>query len=239
MLEKVNAILALFSPERPELSVLEIADRLRRPRSSVYRILSRSAKAGFLDQDPVTGRYRVGIHLAALGELARHSTSLQRVAYPHLLALGEASGGETSVLMVPSGTEGVTVDLVEGFHPVRIPHHLGGRFPLHATAGGKVFLATMPDAEVDRILKRPLLRSTRKTIIEPARLRRELDQTRRRGVGGARSRRRSGTTAGGSSPRSGWRAPHRAGRRRPSGRWRRPASDPPTRHRGPSVTGSP
>ncbi|MDX2057557.1 MAG: IclR family transcriptional regulator [Gemmatimonadales bacterium] len=183
MLEKVNAILALFSTERPELSVIEIAERLRRPRSSVYRIVARAAKAGFLDQDPVTARYRVGIHLAALGELARHSTSLQRVAYPHLLALAEASGGETVVLMVPSGAEGVTIDLVEGFHPVRIPHHLGGRFPLHATAGGKLFLAAMPDAEVTRILRRPLVRATRKTITEPAKLRKELDLTRRRDYG--------------------------------------------------------
>lgn len=181
MLDKANAILALFSAERPELSALEIADRLGRPRSSVYRIVSRMTQEGFLDQDPGTNRYRVGIHLAALGELARHSTSLQRVAYPHLLRLGEASGGETVVLMVPSGTEGVTVDLVEGFHPVRIPHHLGGRFPLHATAGGKVFLAAKPREEVDAILRRPLVRCAKKTITDPAKLRRELDETRRRG----------------------------------------------------------
>ncbi len=183
MLEKVNAILALFSTERPELSVLEIAARLRRPRSSVYRILSRAAKAGFLDQDPITGKYRVGMRLASLGELARLSTSLQRVAHAQLLALGQASGGETVVLMVPSGVEGVTIDLVEGFHPVRIPHHLGGRFPLHATAGGKVFLAAMPSAEAERIVRKPLTRCTRRTITDPGRLRRELDLTRRRGFG--------------------------------------------------------
>ncbi|MFN0180740.1 MAG: IclR family transcriptional regulator [Gemmatimonadales bacterium] len=181
MLDKANAILALFSAERPELSAVEIADQLGRPRSSVYRIVSRMTHEGFLDQDPGTSRYRVGIHLAALGELARHSTSLQRVAYPHLLGLGEASGGETVVLMVPSGAEGVTVDLVEGFHPVRIPHHLGGRFPLHATAGGKVFLAAMPHEEVDAILRRPLVKCAKRTITDPGKLRKELDLTRRRG----------------------------------------------------------
>lgn len=183
MLEKLNTILDLFSAERPELTFMEIADRLNRPRSSVYRILARAASAGFLDQDPASGRYRVGIRLASLGELARHSTSLQRVAYPQLLHLAERSGGETSVLMVPSGTEGVTVDLVEGFHPVRIPHHLGGRFPLHATAGGKTFLAAMPPEEVARILKRPLERCTARTIVDPAKLRRELEQVRAQGHG--------------------------------------------------------
>ncbi len=185
MLDKANAILALFSFERPELTALEVADQLGRPRSSVYRILSGMTREGFLERDPVTNRYRVGIHLAALGELARHSTSLQRVAYPQLLQLGEISGGETVVLMVPSGTEGVTVDLVEGFHPVRIPHHLGGRFPLHATAGGKVFLAAMAADEVAKILRRPLIRCTKKTITNPGKLRKELDQVRRLGYGTA------------------------------------------------------
>lgn len=181
MLDKANAILALFSAEEPELTALDVAARLRRPRSSVYRVLARMTSEGFLDQDPGTARFRVGIHLASLGELARRSTSLQRVAHPQLLQLGEDSGGETVVLMVPSGTEGVTVDLVEGFHPLRIPHHLGGRFPLHATAGGKVFLAAMPADEVDRILKRPLVRCTKKTITDPGRLRQDLELTRRRG----------------------------------------------------------
>jgi len=182
MLKKVNDILTLFSPERPELAVLEVAELLRRPRSSVYRLLGRMATAGFLDQDPNTGRYRVGIMLAALGELARHSTSLQRVAYPELCRLGEETG-ESAVLMVLSGQEGVTIDVVETYHPLRIPQHLGGRFPLHATAGGKVLLAGEPAAAIDQFLARPLPRCTGNTITQPARLRRELEVTRLRGYG--------------------------------------------------------
>src|SRR5215475_14407995 len=66
MIDKADAILALFTPEQPELAVIEIAALLRRPRSSVYRILSRMAQVGFLDQDPATGRYRIGIRLGGL-----------------------------------------------------------------------------------------------------------------------------------------------------------------------------
>ena len=88
--------------------------------------------------------------------MARRSTSLQRVAYPHLLRATETTG-ESSVLMVRSGHEGVTIDLLDSYQPLRIPQHLGGRFPLHATAGGRVFLAWMPEAEVDAILRGPLV----------------------------------------------------------------------------------
>jgi DNA-binding IclR family transcriptional regulator len=180
MLRKANAVLSLFTPDTPELAVIEIAARLKRPRSTVYRILGTMAEAGFLDQDPNTGRYRVGMHLATLGELARQSTSLQRVVHPMLLHLSESTE-EMSTLMVPSGDEGVTVDVIESFHPLKIPGHLGGRFPLHATAGGKVLLAWRPAAEIDRILKQRLEAFTTKTITSVPKLLKELETARRLG----------------------------------------------------------
>jgi DNA-binding IclR family transcriptional regulator len=180
MLNKANAILSLFTPERTELAVLEIAELLGRPRSSVYRILGKMADAGFLDQDPVSGRYRVGMRLAMLGEVARHSTSLQRVAWPWLCHVSEVTG-ELASLMVRSGNEGVTVDLVESFHPLKIPGHLGGRFPLHATAGGKVLLAWRSEDDIDELLQAPLERSTANTITAVPKLKRELELTRTRG----------------------------------------------------------
>jgi IclR family transcriptional regulator, KDG regulon repressor len=182
MLEKASDILSLFSTERTELPVLEIAELLGRPRSSVYRILNQMARAGFLDQDAVTGRYRVGIRLANLGELARHSTSLQRVAWPSLCHVGEATG-ETATLMVVSGKEGVTIDVQESFHPLKIPGHLGGRFPLHATAGGKVLLAWRPRAEITQLLSFPLARLTSTTLTSLPKLEKELEVTKARGYG--------------------------------------------------------
>ena len=182
MLNKANDVLSLFTPERPELAVLEIAELLGRPKSSVYRILAQMADTGFLDQDSATGRYRVGIRLASLGEIARHSSSLQRVAYPSLCHFGEVTG-EMVTLMVGSGREGVTIDVVESYHPLKIPGHLGGRFPLHATAGGKVLLAWRPDPEVGEFLTQPLARCTPATITSPVKLRKELEVTRDRGFG--------------------------------------------------------
>ncbi len=185
MLRKANAILSLFTPDTPELAVVEIAALLKRPRSTVYRILGSMAEAGFLDQDPNTGRYRVGMHLATLGELARQSTSLQRVVHPMLLQLSETTE-EMSTLMVPNDDEGVTVDVIESFHPLKIPGHLGGRFPLHATAGGKVLLAWRPPQEIERVLKQPLQAPTSRTITSRSKLLQELETTRRQGYGVSR-----------------------------------------------------
>jgi len=180
MLQKLGKVLALFSPEQPELSVRDIARQFRWPKSTAYRILSRIEASGFLDRDDSTGFYRLGIRLAAYGELARHSTSLQRVVSPVLRWLSDTTG-ETATLMMFNGVEGVTVDVVESFQPLMLPGLLGGIMPLHATAGGKTLLAWAPPTRQASLIHRPLPRYTATTITDVAELMRELDKSRKRG----------------------------------------------------------
>jgi IclR family transcriptional regulator, KDG regulon repressor len=180
MLQKLGKVLALFSPEQPELSVREIARVFRWPKSTAYRILSRIEASGFLDRDEHSGAYRLGIRLAAYGELARHSTSLQRVVSPWLRKLSDATS-ETATLMLFNGTEGVTVDVVESFQPLMLPGLLGGSMPLHATAGGKALLAWAPPGRQSAFMNRPLTKYTANTITDVAELERELEKSRKRG----------------------------------------------------------
>ena len=56
---------------------------------------------------------------------------------------------------------------------------VGRRLPLHATGVGKILLAAAPPDVVEQVL-RSLTRITRHTLVEPARLRRELAEVRRR-----------------------------------------------------------
>jgi DNA-binding IclR family transcriptional regulator len=180
MLGKLNQVLSLFSRERRELSVMEVAKRLRRPRSTVYRVLAQIEQEGFLDRDVHTGLYRLGIKLATLGELARHSTSLQRIAFPELTALSEQSGETATLLLLVDG-EGLAMQHVESHHRVAAKGVLGREWPLHASAGGKALLAWLPEDEQRALVKRSLKRYTESTITTIASLRRELQLTRQRG----------------------------------------------------------
>ena len=180
MLQKLSDVLSLFTPDRPELSVREIAKPFRWPKSTAYRILARVEDAGFLDRDERSGLYRLGIRLATLGELARHSTSLQRIATTALHRLS-AETAETATLMLLHGPEGVTVDVVESYQPLMLPGLLGARQPLHSTAGGKVFLAWAPPGRQRGMIRPPLKRYTSTTITDVDMLLRELETSRRRG----------------------------------------------------------
>ncbi len=181
MIEKLNAVLDLFSRERPEWAASEVAHALALPRSTSYRLLARISSAGFLDNDPATGRYRIGIRLATLGSLARQSMRLQRVARPMLQQL-VADGQEHAALMVRSGLGARVVDVVEGRWPLAAALTLTGcMMPLHASAGGKVMLAFMSDDERRSVYRRGLPVHTLATITDTERLEAELRLVRELG----------------------------------------------------------
>ena len=177
MLRKAMEVLDLFGGERRELGVLEVAALLGRPKSTTSRWLAEMEKAGFLERDVASGRYRISMRLAALGELARQSTSVQRLARPALEAL-TAETGETSNLVVLSGKEAVNIEVVESPRPVKHTGWIGRRMPLHATSAGKALIAWLPPKQIRALIKGPLTRQARRTITSVAEYMRELEQVR-------------------------------------------------------------
>jgi IclR family KDG regulon transcriptional repressor len=180
VLKQLDEVLALFAPERPEVSVLEAAALLERPRSTTYRLLAQIAAVGFLDRDEQTGLFRLGIRLAALGELAQRSTSVQRTAGPVLRRLSQETGETATLLLLVDG-EGLAVLHSESSHAVMAKGVLGQYWPLHASAGGKVLLAWRLEREARKLLTLPLKRYTASTITKFPVLIRELKQVRKRG----------------------------------------------------------
>jgi DNA-binding IclR family transcriptional regulator len=180
MLHNAMEVLGLFTSERRELGVLEVARLLGRPKSTISRWLSALERAGFLDRDEATARYRVSLRLAALGELARQATSLQRAARPVLERLARTTG-ETSNLAVLDGSEAMNIEVAVSPRPIMHLGWIGRRLPLHTTAAGKALLAWRSREEVEAILPSPLVRLTPATITDPTEFLDELSAVRERG----------------------------------------------------------
>jgi IclR family acetate operon transcriptional repressor len=180
MLRKTMEVLSLFSLTRREIGVVEVAESLGRPKSTVSRWLAAMERAGFLQRDAESGRYRLSLRLAALGEVARQTTTLQRTARPLLGWLAEQTG-ETANLTVLIGLEAVNVEVADSPRPVMHIGWVGRRLPIHATASGKALLAHAGGALVTALLARGLERFTPETITEGDALRAELELVRARG----------------------------------------------------------
>ncbi|HEY9514640.1 MAG TPA: IclR family transcriptional regulator [Gemmatimonadaceae bacterium] len=180
MLHKTMTVLELFSPVRREIGVIEAATMLKRPKSTVSRWLSAIADAGLLERDAVTGRYRLSMRLAVLGEIARESTGIQRLAHPCLEHLASTTG-ETCSMAVLVGNEGMNVDAVLSPKPIIHVGWVGRRFPLHASAAGKTLLAWRDEAGVKNLLPRRLPKLASRTITGMADFFRELERVRDQG----------------------------------------------------------
>jgi len=161
-------------------SLAELAAELGQPKPTIFRILHTIEAFGYLQKDPETGRYSLGMRMHTLGSAAVRHEQLRWQALPPLQDLARDTGETVHVGILYDG-EAICVQAVDGTRLVRMHAFVGKRTPAHAGALGKVLLAQLPDAEVDALAARGLASFTAHTITDPAALRAALHQVRAQG----------------------------------------------------------
>jgi IclR family KDG regulon transcriptional repressor len=178
---RISDILNCFTREEPALSLTAISTRLGLPKSTVHRLLLALEGQGFLMREANGRGFQLGYQLLHWGMVAQCALDLRNEALPFLRKLSTGTG-ETAILSVRDGLQGVCLEMVASSQPVRLTMQAGQRLMLHAGASAKVLWAFLPDAEVQRILHAidlPALQPG--TITDPNRLCDELLATRQRG----------------------------------------------------------
>ncbi len=118
----------------------------------MHRILTALKRKDFVDQDPETQRYFLSWRVLALSRQLRPRADLRKVAYPRMVHLRDVTS-ETVTLSVPSGTERVCIEQVEGIHEIRWIAEIGLLAPLHSGVTGAVLLAYSSEAEKNSYLR--------------------------------------------------------------------------------------
>jgi len=179
--ERVLDILdAVGRAERP-LSAAELAEQLDIPKASLHRLCAALEGHGYL-QNRLNGRGLLAGHRLrqlALGVLASEPLTSQRRAI--LKSLAHAIG-ETCNVAVPDGGDMIYYDREETHWPVRVQLQVGSRVPAAATAGGKMYLSTLPAQHRTRLIESfGLQRYTANTLVNAEDLKAELEITAQRG----------------------------------------------------------
>jgi IclR family transcriptional regulator, KDG regulon repressor len=173
-------LLKAFSEKDDEIGISTLSKRLGIAKSTVHRLAVTLVSEGMLEQDPESGKYRLGIALFGLGALVRRRMNVSTQARPYLFALREKTN-ETVHLAILDGSEIMYVYNLESSQAIRMRSDLGVRKPAYCTAEGQAILAFQPAETVERIIREGLLPRTPQTITDPARLMRTLDTIRQRG----------------------------------------------------------
>jgi IclR family transcriptional regulator, KDG regulon repressor len=173
-------VLELFSGERPERGVTDIAAEIRVSKASIYRVLATLERRRFVVQNPSSGRYRLGPRLGQIGQLSLAGMNLPVEARPFMEELRDFTGEEVH-LAVLDGDEAIYIAKVEGMQPVQVVSRIGDRSPAHCVSTGKVLLAHAGERFVGKVLEGGLICYTDRTHAAPSSLFGELEDIRRKG----------------------------------------------------------
>ncbi|MPY79940.1 MAG: helix-turn-helix domain-containing protein [Actinophytocola sp.] len=159
-------------------SELAAATSLARP--TVFRLLVTLESNGLLDR--VDNRYVLGWELARLGAMADHHAGFTARAQPRV-ALAAQQIGETVTLSVCRATNELDIVVQESAQRVglSVSSMVGMRWPMHASATGKLVLAELDESAARRLLGDDLPRVASHTITSHAQLQKELVTVREQG----------------------------------------------------------
>jgi DNA-binding IclR family transcriptional regulator len=181
VLDRSLAIIDALANARDDASLAELAVKVKLHKSTVHRLTSILERHGIVERDTRSGRYRLGLRLFELGNIAMGRFNIRDRAHPHLERL-LYEVNETVHLCVLDAGEMMYLDKIEPVRSVRMSSRIGRRIPVHCTSVGKAILAFLPESEVDDILRQHgLKRLTPKTITTPAELKADLKLVRDRG----------------------------------------------------------
>lgn len=156
--DKALALLRHFSLESKELGLSELARMAGHDKTTTLRCLTALERNGFVEQDAVSRKYRLGLAPINLARIREHSFPVQSVLsrYTDMLA---RDLGETTHATLLLGETLVTATISEPERALRVALDPSEILPMHATASGLAVAAHLPKDQRATLLARKDLRA--------------------------------------------------------------------------------
>ncbi len=145
-------VIRAFTPNRPAMSLSEVAAAAGLARPTARRILLTLEELGYIRAD--NGTFALTPRVLELGMAYIGATSIWELARPHMERL-VARTGESSSLAQLDGSDIVYVARVAVPKIITLAVTIGTRFPALQTSLGKALLAALPHDEMERALAQP------------------------------------------------------------------------------------
>ncbi len=178
-LERGLAVIRAFGPDRPSLTLSDVARITGLTRAAARRFLLTLTELGYVHSD---GRmFSLRPRVLERGYAYLSTLGLNEVAAPRMEEL-VADLRESSSVAVLDGDDIAYVVRVPTQRIMTVAIAVCTRFPAYATSMGRVLLAHLPPAELDSYLDRvQLLPLTRRTVVDARSLRAELAEVAAQG----------------------------------------------------------
>jgi IclR family pca regulon transcriptional regulator len=145
-------VIAAFEPNRPAMSLTEVASATGLARPTARRILLTLTELGYVRAEGAG--YALTPRVLDLGVAYVRSQGLWEIARPHMESLSAATNESSSIAQL-DGSDIVYVARVAVPKIVALAVQIGTRFPALQTSLGKVLLAALDPCDVDAVLAEP------------------------------------------------------------------------------------
>jgi len=173
-------LLLCFTKRKSDWSVAELAEELGFHKSVTRRLVITLVSRGFLRQDPITKRYKLGLVLFELGSVVLPIEELVELSKPFMKELSRQTDASVFLTIIEDN-QAVCVSRVDSPKPLKVTFEIGRCSPLHAGASARAILAFLPEERIREVLALDLESFTDATITNVEKLTLELERTRELG----------------------------------------------------------
>jgi DNA-binding IclR family transcriptional regulator len=175
-------LFALFADKRRPLSLGELAEAMKAPKSSCHELVQTLIHLGYILAIDGGRSYYPSKRLLELTERIGEFNPIKERIQHELRRLRDSTG-ETVFIGRLQGTQVVYLEVFDGTHTVRYNAHAGDLKAIHASALGKALLADLDEATRDQLIAElKLTRFNEHTITKKRDLKENLVQGLRDGV---------------------------------------------------------
>lgn len=167
-------MLKLFTVQTPDKRLSELARELGIGKSTANRLLYTLLSEGFVYQDPLSLKYRLGNRIPELYNVMMTTYSdLVEIGKPPLLRLANKFPYTLYVAIIEEN-EVIYLEEIKPYNRNTFETYKRKREPVHCTSSGKMLLANLNDYQINQALKQPLTRFTSLTVTDPVELKEQL-----------------------------------------------------------------
>jgi len=189
---KALAMINLLADREDFLSLTEISSALGLTMSTAHHIITSLKKDRFVDQNPETKKYGIGLRLYEIGLSNNYYQKLAETAGPVLERMSTETGESSNLAVLIEG-QITYIAQKQSSHMMKTFVQLGSRSPVHCTGVGKVLISQYERNEIEKMISNQgLTKYTPKTITTIEELLAELEQVQEQGYAVDREEREEG-----------------------------------------------
>ncbi|HLA80699.1 MAG TPA: IclR family transcriptional regulator [Thermoleophilia bacterium] len=194
--EKALELLVEFIKGPPHISVTDLARRTRMAPAIVQRLVNSLRASGFLEQEPRSRTYMLGLRALQLGATASNYNRLMVAAHPVMQEINKVTREAVLLAVVDKRTwRGAFIHMVDPLEPSNYRYRIQQQGCLHTSSTRKVLLAHLKADDIKQVIREVgLPKLTPNTITSTNVLLGELEQIRKQGYAVSRGEAVLGTT---------------------------------------------